>query len=84
MGHQRTYSWEGTSADGAVAGERRTDSLPISRDHHVISSLLYEWWQFSRERGEVAFVLMQAYRSPPGAKKPGIGLALIRTMTRHN
>jgi hypothetical protein len=27
MGQQRTYSWEGTAADGAVTGERRTESV---------------------------------------------------------
>ena len=27
MGQQRTYSWEGTAADGAVTGERRTASV---------------------------------------------------------
>ena len=27
----------------------------ITRDHHVTSSLLYVWWQFSQERGEAAF-----------------------------
>ena len=69
MGHQRTYSWEFKLQMVQLLEKGEQNPSPISRDHHVTRSLLYVWWQLSRERGEAAFVPTQAFRSPPGAKK---------------
>ena len=50
-------------ADGAVAGEGRTESFLDQPDHHVTRSLLYVWWQLYRERGETACVPSQAFHA---------------------
>jgi len=54
----------------------------ISRDHHVTRSLLYVWWQLSRERGEAAFVPTQAFQSPPEVDRAHTAQAHIAHVER--
>jgi hypothetical protein len=52
MGHQRSYSWEGTAADVAMLEKGEQNPSQISRDHHVTRSLLYDGRAaLSRARG---------------------------------
>jgi hypothetical protein len=71
MGHQRTYSWEGTPADDPVAGKGRTE-FPLRSVGIIMSraACCMRGAQLYQERGEAAFVPNQAFHSPPEIDRP--------------
>ena len=70
MGHNRTYTWEFKLQMVQLLEKGEQNPSQISRDHHVIRSLLYLWWQLYRERWEAAFVPTKAFHSPPEVDRP--------------
>src|SRR5215467_8008267 len=70
MGKQKTYSWEFKLHMVHLLAKGTHNMAQISRDYHVTRSLLYAWIRLYQERGEAAFVPLQAIDCPPEVERP--------------